>query len=127
VLRRVLSVLQRRSALCRYAFAGTAALGLALACLNPQNDDLPSYGDRAGGEAASNPANQGADDSADQPLPNTPQPPALAPSPAPAESEEPLAPANEPGSEPPAAGDDLDAPDAGASDAGGASDPSVAP
>jgi hypothetical protein len=37
--RRVLSVV------CRYGAASIAALCLALACLNPQNDDLPSSED----------------------------------------------------------------------------------
>lgn len=133
MLRRVLSVLQRQPALRRHAFAGAAALGLALACLNPQNDDLPSSSDSEEGTIANGPSAQG-DDNAPTPAPgNAPEAPNFSPEPQdPGGGQSPPL-VNEPGAPPPAdSGDDgeaaTDDPDAGAApDAGSASAPDVAP
>lgn len=131
MLRRVVSVLRRQPALGRDAFGRTAlalaaALGLALACLNPQNDDLPSNDER--GEVAgdfapegqpppANNADNGAPPGA-SPAPESPADPALAP------------PAGE---EPPSDGGDQGVdlndlpPDAGSPDAGAPSEPPPMP
>lgn len=131
MLRRVLSVLRLQPALRRHAFAGAAALGLALACLNPQNDDLPSSNFSGDGTVANNPSDQG-DDNSPNPPGNTSGPPDLAPEPQqPGAGQGLPPPANEP-SAPTDGGDDpeeaSDDPDAGApADAGGASASDVAP
>jgi hypothetical protein len=72
--RRLPSVLARCTPSWRAALATVAALGLALACLNPQNDDLPSQRG-SGPTATSNP--NGNFDSPDTPAqqPATPQEP----------------------------------------------------
>jgi hypothetical protein len=81
MLRRVLSVLRRQPALGRFVLAGTAALGLALACLNPQNDDLPSS--RFANPEESEPSGAGNGQTAGDapPATNTPGAPAIAPAP----------------------------------------------
>jgi hypothetical protein len=43
------------SVFCRYGVASVGALSMALACLNPQNDDLPSNGDLSGSPVTTNP------------------------------------------------------------------------
>lgn len=130
MLRRVLSVLRRQPGLLRSAFAGAAALGLALACLNPQNDDLPSNLGRDGVQPGASPAAEGQGNSAEPPPVDS----------APGGGElDPQAPAGDgdngglapPSAEPdptPSPGEDTSEPDAGAApDAGSAADPSAAP
>jgi hypothetical protein len=125
MLRRVLSVLRRPPALARCAFASAAALGLALACLNPQNDDLPSNADRGSANPDDSPgAGQGS-----LPPPANNNDPSPLPTQSPAEEAPPLAPTDAPEpSDTEDDGDDLIAPDAGVDpDAGTDVDPSVQP
>jgi hypothetical protein len=121
MLRRVLSVLRRQPALGRSALAGAAALGLALACLNPQNDDLPSNDDRA---EIANPNGVGDGNSANAPPANNgPGTPGAAPAPQEPDGEQALPPPSpEPMIDPGNIEGDVDGGDADEADAGASPD-----